>query len=138
MFLFHKRSFTALLSLCLSAGGALAEDVMNAEEFDTYTRGKTLFYGQGGVSYGAEKYMDNRRVRWSFLDGECKEGQWYEEAGQICFIYEDNIDSPQCWTFREKGAGLVAEFQNEPGTTDLYEAGNLGEEMVCLGPEVGV
>lgn len=138
MFTTPKISIIALVSFCLAAGSTLADDVMDAQEFDDYTRGKTLFYGQGGMSYGAEKYMDNRRVRWSFLDGECKEGQWYEEAGQICFIYEDQADDPQCWTFREKGAGLVARFQNLPGATDLYEAGNLGDEMVCFGPEVGV
>ncbi|MDW3222900.1 MAG: hypothetical protein R8G34_08465 [Paracoccaceae bacterium] len=133
-----KSTMTAVVGLCLATASVAAEDTMNAQEFDEYTRGKTLFYGQGGMSYGAEKYMDNRRVRWSFLDGECKEGQWYEEAGQICFIYEDDTDDPQCWTFREKGSGLVARFQNLPGATDLYEAGNLGDEMVCLGPEVGV
>lgn len=132
------RLFTAaFLGLCTGAIPVQAQDVMTAQEFDTYTRGKTLFYGQNGASYGAERYMDNRRVRWSFLDGDCKEGEWYEDAGQICFVYEDDPD-PQCWTFQEEGSGLTARLQNLTGTTDLYEAGNLGDEMVCLGPEVGV
>ncbi|WP_405049019.1 hypothetical protein [Roseobacter fucihabitans] len=133
-----KYGMSGLLSLCLLAGPVLAGEPMSAQEFDDYTRGKTLFYGQGGASYGAERYMSNRRVQWSFLDGQCKEGEWYEEGGQICFIYEDNPDDPQCWTFSEKGSGLIARFQNLPGTTELYEAGDMGQEMICLGPEIGV
>ncbi|WP_298841754.1 hypothetical protein [uncultured Roseobacter sp.] len=125
----------------LTAGAVQAAETasgtMNAREFDEYTRGKTLFYGENGQTYGAEVYLDNRRVRWSFLDGECKEGVWYEQAGQICFVYEDNPD-PQCWTFQEKAGGLIARFANMPGTTELYEARDINEEMICLGPEVGV
>ncbi|MFU8883600.1 MAG: hypothetical protein ACNA7Q_14640, partial [Rhodobacterales bacterium] len=42
---------------------------MSAEAFDSYTRGQTFTYGAGAEPYGAEEYLDNRRVRWSFLDG---------------------------------------------------------------------
>ncbi|WP_300038225.1 hypothetical protein [uncultured Roseobacter sp.] len=133
-----KNPLALLLVCALCTGpGLAAEGNMNAEAFDDYTRGKTLFYGENGATYGAEVYMDNRRVRWSFLDGECKEGVWYEEAGQICFVYEDNPD-PQCWTFRQNGQGLIASFRNMPGGTELYEATDLNEEMICLGPDVGV
>ncbi|MEE4188552.1 MAG: hypothetical protein V2I76_08925 [Roseobacter sp.] len=110
---------------------------MDGAAFDAYTRGKTLFYGQNGQSYGAEVYMDNQRVRWSFLDGKCKEGYWYEDAGQICFVYEDN-PVPQCWAFLKEGGNLIARFENVPGATELYEADDIGEEMICLGPDVGV
>lgn len=119
------------------SGAATAAEPMNGETFDRYTRGKTLFYGQNGQAYGAEVYLDNRRVRWSFLDGECKEGVWYEENGQICFVYEDS-PKPQCWAFHKGQGGLVARFENLPGATQLYEAEDVGEEMICLGPEVGV
>jgi hypothetical protein len=134
---FAKLLVSTLLVSSISGGWSLAESTLSAEEFDAYTRGKTLFYGQNGQSYGAEVYLDNRRVRWSFLDGECKEGEWYEEAGQICFVYEDNPD-PQCWTFRQSPGGLTALFENAPGATELYEADDLGQEMICLGPEIGV
>jgi len=110
---------------------------MSAAEFDAYTRGKTLFYGRGGDAYGAEIYHEDRRVQWSFLDGICKEGEWYEEAGLICFVYEDNPD-PQCWSFVEGTRGLIARFENELNTTELYEAQDQGQEMLCLGPKVGV
>lgn len=116
---------------------ATAQDMMSAAEFDAYTKGKTLFYGRGGDAYGAEIYHENRRVQWSFLDGQCKEGSWYEADGLICFTYEDNPD-PQCWSFIEGTRGLIARFENEPDTTELYEAQDEGQEMLCLGPKVGV
>ena len=78
------RTFTLILcALCALPFTAAAE--MSAAEFDAYTRGKTLYYGNGAEPYGAEIYLPNRRVRWSFLDGECKDGEWFEANGMICF-----------------------------------------------------
>ena len=34
--------------------------------------------------------------------------------------------------------GLSARFQNDPEATELYEAEDIGEEMICHGPDVGV
>ena len=60
------------LILCLMlTPPAWAQDTLSAAEFDAFTKGKTLFYGTLGAPYGAEVYHDNRRVQWSFLDGEC-------------------------------------------------------------------
>ena len=83
------------------------------------------------------KAATHRRVQWSFLDGQCKEGFWYEENELICFIYEDNPD-PQCWSFTRGPRGLIARFEDRADATELYEAEDIGEEMLCLGPEVGV
>ncbi len=116
---------------------ASAQSPLSADEFDAYTRGKTLFYGFGGQVYGVERYLPNRRVIWSFLDGDCKKGVWYEQNNQICFLYEDRSD-PQCWVFTQSGGGLIAQFEGDPEATELYEAEDIGEEMLCLGPEVGV
>ncbi len=127
----------ASILLCLLAAPALAEPPLTAEQFDTYTRGKTLFYGSDGRAYGVERYLEGRRVIWSFLDGNCRDGIWYEDNGQICFVYEDRYD-PQCWTFRQGTNGLIAQFENDPEATELYEAEDLGEEMLCYGPDVGV
>ncbi|MEP1839144.1 MULTISPECIES: hypothetical protein [Alphaproteobacteria] len=121
----------------LCALPAAAQSLMTAEEFDSYTRGKTLYYGNGGTPYGAEIYLPNRRVRWSFLDGECRDGEWYEDDGLICFVYEDRTD-PQCWSFEQGTGGLIARFENDPAVTPLYEANESTEEMLCLGPKIGV
>lgn len=110
---------------------------MSAAEFDAYTRGKTFYYGSMGEPYGAEEYLPNRRVRWTFLDGKCQDGVWYEEDGLICFVYENQPD-PQCWSFERQGGGLIARFENDPLQTELYEVRRTDEPLQCLGPEVGV
>lgn len=127
------------LLLALSAAGASAADPkMSASSFEAYTTGKTLFYGRNGSSYGAERYLPNRRVIWSFLDGECKDGSWYPQGENICFLYDDRPDDPQCWSFTQGPNGLIAQFDDGGQSSPLYEARDTGEEMVCLGPEVGV
>ena len=117
--------------------GAMAADLMSAREFDAYTKGKTFFYGSQGQPYGAEEYLANRRVRWTFLDGQCQEGVWYEDGGLICFVYENQPD-PQCWSFEQSAAGLIAQFENDPQQTELYEVQQSDEPLMCLGPDVGV
>ncbi len=121
----------------LNTADRAGAEPMSAEAFDAYTRGKTLFYGTGGQAYGVERYLDGRRVIWSFLDGQCKDGYWYEDRGLICFVYDDHPD-PQCWRFEQGGRGLIARFEDDPAATELYEAEDLDQEMVCYGPKVGV
>ncbi|MEO1138807.1 MAG: hypothetical protein AAFW87_05050 [Pseudomonadota bacterium] len=116
---------------------ATAQPLMSASEFDAYTKGKTFYYGAAGAPYGAEEYLENRRVRWSFLDGNCQEGEWYEEGELICFVYE-NKPEPQCWSFQQSNQGLIAQFQNDPSQTLLYEVEKSDEPLMCLGPEIGV
>lgn len=126
-----------MILLIAIAQSAAAQSPLSGAEFDRYTRGKTLFYGFDGQAYGVERYLPNRRVIWSFLDGDCKEGIWYEREGQICFLYEDRPD-PQCWVFTQSGGGLIAQFEGDPMATELYEAEDVDEEMICYGPDVGV
>jgi hypothetical protein len=126
-----------LILLGLTGAPAWAQTTMSGAEFDAYTRGKTLFYGTNGQAYGVERYLEGQRVIWSFLDGKCRDGIWYESAGQICFVYEDGPDR-QCWEFSQGPDGLVARFEGRSEATELYEARDIGEEMLCLGPEVGV
>jgi hypothetical protein len=121
----------------VSAAMAWAAEPMSGAEFEAYVTGKTLYFGQNGQAYGVEEYLEDRRVRWSFLDGQCKDGVWYEDGDMICFVYEDNPD-PQCWSFFRDSGGLRAIFENNPNATTLYEAQQSDEPMMCLGPEVGV
>lgn len=135
--IWHSKVMKHFASILLLLAAPVQSAPMSAEEFDSYTLGKTLYYGSDGQAYGVEKYLRDRRVIWSFLDGKCKKGVWYEKNGQICFIYEDRMD-PQCWSFTKTPAGLIAQFENDPQATELYEAEDIGEEMLCYGPEVGV
>lgn len=126
-----------VLTLAFCPSIAVSQSAMSASEFESYVQGKTLYFGYDGQAYGVERYLGNRRVQWSFLDGQCKDGFWYEEADQICFVYDDTPD-PQCWTFYREPGGLRAIFENDPDATTLYEAQQDDDPMLCLGPEVGV
>ena len=110
---------------------------LSGQEFDDYTQGKTFYFASDGEPYGAEEYLPNRRVRWTFLDGKCKEGEWYEEGEMICFVYEDQ-PVPQCWSFEISANGLTARFENDPNQTTLYEVRKSPEPLMCMGPGVGV
>ncbi len=126
------------LALILLATPAMAQDAMNAAEFDAYTKGKTLTFGRADDdAYGIEQYQENRRVIWSFLDGECSNGVWYESKGSICFRYDFDPE-PKCWKFYDDPNGLRAVFMNRPDTSVLYEAQDSGEPLVCPGPDLGV
>ena len=118
-----------LILLCL-ASPALAQTPMTAAEFEAYVTGKTLSFGTAGAPYGMEWYRSDRRVTWAFTGEDCQDGIWYEEAGNICFDYNDDL-APQCWRFFDEAGGLRAEFMNEPGTTILYEALDTQEQLIC-------
>lgn len=126
-----------LLIAALFPAAAPAAEPLSAAEFEAYVNGKTLTYQSGGTPYGAEQYLSGRKVRWAFLGDECVEGEWFENAGAICFVYENN-DVPQCWTFRHGLSGLIATFVNDPEQSTLYEATNSPEPLKCLGPKIGV
>jgi len=131
-----RRILTALfLTLALPA---MAETPMTAQEFEDYTTGRTLTFSFMGVPYGVEQYLPGRRVLWSFIDEECQDGIWYEEAGNICFLYDHAPGDPQCWTFFRHDDGLRAIFAGEGSTTELYEVERSRRPLICEGPEVGV
>ncbi len=126
-----------LILFALIASPLSAETPMDGDAFETYSQGKTLYFGFDGGRYGAEEYLPNRRVRWSFLDGQCKEGNWYQDGELICFVYEDDPE-PQCWSFYQRDDGLMAQFENDPDQTTLFEVEKSDKPMICLGPEIGV
>ena len=116
---------------------AAADRPLTAEAFERHTTGKTLSYASPMGPFGAEDYLPDRRVRWSYLDGECIDGSWYPEGDQICFVY-DGLSAPQCWSFYLRGGRLMAMFENDPSSTTLYETAEMSEPLLCLGPKIGV
>jgi hypothetical protein len=127
--------FAVALVMVMLADPALAQEPMSGAEFDTYTTGKTLHYGTEGRIYGGEDYLPGRKVRWSFLDGKCLDGEWYAENEQICFVYVDDPE-PICWVFYETPEGPAAHLGGDQSQA-LYEIGEASEPLFCLGPEVG-
>ncbi|KAJ54199.1 hypothetical protein ACMU_03695 [Actibacterium mucosum KCTC 23349] len=128
----------AILTFLTLAGPVLAETPMTALQFDSYSNGKTLFYSSQGTAYGAEQYLPGRRVIWSFLDGECLTGEWFEHNDQICFVYDGEANGPQCWSFFARDNGILAQFENDPDATTLVEVNQSPEPLYCPGPQVGV
>ncbi len=126
-----------IICLTASLSPAHADSKMTAAEFDTYTKNKTFYYGNQGQPYGAEEYLEGQRVIWSFLDGKCQNGLWYQQGDLICFEYE-HLEDPQCWSFERSAGGLIARFENDPAQIELYEAETTHEPLLCLGPEIGV
>ncbi|WP_420860788.1 hypothetical protein [Algirhabdus cladophorae] len=131
------KQLISVVLLALSTFAAQAETQLSPEEFEAYVSGKTLYFAsEGQLPYGAEQYRADRRVRWSYLDGECKEGQWFVDLDLICFVYHDSPE-PQCWSFYATENGLKALFENDPDQTVLYEVSEASGPLQCYGPEVG-
>lgn len=130
------RAFVLFLTM-FGGTAALAQTNLTAEEFEAYSTGKTLTYAANGQVYGVEQYLPNRRVRWAFIDDTCRIGHWYEEAGEICFVYEHDA-TPQCWTFHLDGGKLMARFVSSPPETELKEVNQTNEPLACTGPDIGV
>lgn len=125
--------------LCTLSLPVSAQDRLAGDAFDAFTRGQTFYYGYDTEPYGAEEYLDDRRVRWSFLDGECKEGYWYDTPERlICFVYEDRPDAPQCWAFFNENGKLRATFENGAQAAPLYQIEKTETPMLCTGPKIGV
>lgn len=148
------RSLTLAALVVLTALPAIAQDAgkpptlpdaqpaqtpMTAEAFDAYTRGRTLSYAFQGMPYGIEQYLPDHRVRWAFVDDQCRDGHWFERAGNICFVYDDAPTNEQCWRFYRTADGLRGVFQGPDGPgTELYEVHDSPVPLTCQGPDVGV
>ena len=128
----------ALLALSRPLAAHAAEsERLTPQQFEDYVTGKTLMYGFDGQHYGGEDYLPGRNVRWSYLDGRCKTGQWYPEDGNICFVYEDNPE-PQCWSFFLRDSMLAAHLANKPESEEPSDTADNDEPLLCLGPDEGV
>lgn len=137
------RAATLILAATLALP-ALAQEVtpvadapMTGAEFDAYATGKTLSYAQDGVVWGSEQYLPGRKVVWAFTEDDCQYGQWFEEKGNICFLYDNDPDA-QCWKFFREASGLRAIFMGADGGTSLSEVAQSTTPLNCPGPDVGV
>ena len=135
---------TQALPMAQIARPALAESAqpvantpLSAAEFEAYAEGKTLSYAQDGVVWGSEQYLPGRKVVWAFTEDDCQYGHWFEEQGNICFVY-DNDPAPQCWRFFREASGLRAIFMGVDGGTSLSEVAQSTTPLNCPGPDVGV
>lgn len=131
---------TLAFGICLfglARAAAAGEPPLDAAAFEARTLGRTITYSAYGSAYGIEQYLPDRRVVWAYSEGECKSGHWFEQAGQICFAYE-NEPGLQCWTFHDTVAGLTAYFDGDQENEPLVSLSESPIPLVCTGPDVGV
>jgi hypothetical protein len=128
-----------LIALCLALLPlhARADTLMTAAEFESLVTGKVMDFAQGGQVWGTEQYKPNRRVLWAFTAAECREGFWYPEGDQICFVYEDPND-PQCWLFYKTDTGVKVRFVGDPPGSEMSTVTQSPGPLGCPGPNVGV
>lgn len=120
----------SLLLILFLATPAMAQDTMNAEDFDAHVTGRTItFRTDTNPTYGVEAYLPGRRVMWSTFDGTCMYGVWYESKGDICFRYDDDPE-PKCWAIHDEPGGIRAVFTNVPFGTVIYET-DADEPLIC-------
>lgn len=127
----------ALLPLPALSQPTLAETLMTASEFDAYVTGRVMDFTLDGQVWGTEQYKANRRVMWAFTAAECKEGVWYDQGDQICFLYDDPND-PQCWYFYKTDTGVKVRFAADPEGTTMSTVTESPGPLGCPGPDVGV
>ncbi len=94
-----------LVLLLLLAPVAAAQEVVSPEAFERLAEGRTLHFTLDGAPFGAEQYFPGRRSLWRFEDGSCEAGAWRPEGDLVCFRYEAEGPSAQCWRFRRAGGG---------------------------------
>ena len=126
-----------LLLLTTLALPAFAAEPVAVAEFEAYATGKTLTYAVAGEVYGTEQYLPGRRVIWAFKGEDCKPGYWYEQGGQVCFVYDDH-PAPQCWAFLRDDAGLRGKFNGDPEGAELAVVQESTDPLICAGPDLGV
>jgi hypothetical protein len=125
-------------ALALAETPAPLSPPMTAAEFEAYSTGKTLTYGLGGEVYGIEQYLPGRQVLWAFTGDSCRKGYWYDAGAEICFVYEGDMDGPECWTFHRTEGGILARFMGATSAPDLSEVRQSSNPLACPGPDVGV
>lgn len=123
------------LILCVVGLPALAQTRMTADEFESWSTGRTLDYHIGGLLWGSEQHFSDRRTLDADAGGACLAGSWYPEGDDICFVYEGS-PGPHCWRFWRDGDGVLAEIIGNPDAP-MAEVTLSDRPLACPGPDVG-
>lgn len=115
---------------------ATAETILTPRQFESFTAGSTVYFHRFGQEYGAEQYLRNRKVIWSFANGECEFGEWFARSDQICFQYEHQ-NAPLCWHFVEIDGMKRARVVGDDPVADLYIVAQDDRPLKCEAPNVG-
>lgn len=121
----------SLVLMILLATPAMAQDTMDAADFDAHVTGRTItFRTPDNPSYGIERYLPGRRVMWSSFDGTCQYGVWFESKGQICFRYEGDPEH-KCWLMYDEPGGMRGVYTTRLPATVIFEDPERDDPLVC-------
>ncbi|NHB76686.1 hypothetical protein [Rhodobacter calidifons] len=126
-----------ILVWLLTAQPLAAQTLMTAEEFDDWSRGKTLDYAVDGQILGSETYFAGRRVRDADRGGPCIDGSWFADGEAICFVYPA-IAGVHCWHYWREGETVVAQPLSAAPDTPPQQVTEASAPLACTGPDVGV
>ncbi|MEP5758303.1 MAG: hypothetical protein ABJ327_03125 [Litoreibacter sp.] len=115
---------------------ASAETILSPQEFEAFVQNSTVYFDRYGTPYGSEQYLRNRKVIWSFANGECEFGEWFPREDQICFQYE-NQNTPLCWHFVEQDGIKRARVVGDDPVADLHIVAQDKQPVNCEAPNVG-
>lgn len=122
------------------AAPAISQEIMSAEEFDSFSVGTTLYFYQNGRFYGSEQFFENRQSVWRAEDGSCVNGQWEEIEQGICFSYDGSAEM-HCWQLTRDNGTIIIEslFPAEGRATTVLEVdGQDTIPIICTAPSLGV
>jgi len=114
---------TFLALLCLT-GPSMAQERITPEAFLAQVVGKTatvVHYKRRNL-VGVEQFLDSARSVWARADGTCTYGHITQEAGMVCFAYEDEpLDRRHCWIPFQQGTRLFVVFPNGREIQEVVE-----------------
>ncbi|MFK7875817.1 MAG: hypothetical protein AB8B71_08535 [Paracoccaceae bacterium] len=93
----------------LTVGAVQAQSRISAEAFLDIAVGKTLTFHsmRFGALVGTEEFLRRDLSVWKRAGGTCVYGRITIEAGQLCFLYDDEVQSEKsCWFVLQDGAQL--------------------------------
>lgn len=123
------------LILALSGTTVEAQTRMTAEEFESWSTGRTLDYRIDGQLWGSEQHFPDRRTLDADAGGACVTGQWYPQGDDICFRYETG-PGPHCWSFWRDGDRVLARIAGNPDSP-VAEVTISDQPLACPGPDLG-
>lgn len=112
--------------------GGGAQIPLDADAFDSLTRGRIMAHFMGGSRYGAEEYLPDRRVIWAD-ENACMHGTWAPRGSLICFDYKDG-QPERCWHYFRDGEGLSARYNGDPAEP-LIALRAQSEPLLCPGEQ---
>ncbi|WP_309664770.1 hypothetical protein [Tabrizicola sp.] len=123
----------ALLAPSLAA----AQPPMTGAEFAAYVGTDTVTYQYSTGERGVADYAPDQSLIWTFEDGTCVNGNWFEDDDRICFAFDDP-EMSACWYFFRYTAGIRADITDYSPHVEIHVIARTSAPLPCAAPNLGV